>query len=110
MKKKTSRATRPGQLFVKPKTADVLFMAYDIVAVSVAYFLALWFRFDGRFSLIPREYLMTWANFAPIYAVICIGIFWVLHLYQSLWRFVGILELKRIFYSGGLLAVIHVIG
>ena len=83
MKKNERATTKPGQLFTKPQTADVLFMTYDIIAVSVAYFLALWFRFDCRFSVIPKEFLMSWADFAPISAFICIGFFWVLHLYQS---------------------------
>ena len=34
---------------------DLLFMLYDITAVTVAYFFALWFRFDCRFSEIPEN-------------------------------------------------------
>ena len=36
---------------------DLILMAYDICAVSVAYFFALWFRFDCRISEIPEYYL-----------------------------------------------------
>ena len=34
---------------------DLLFMLYDMTAVTVAYFFALWFRFDCRFSEIPES-------------------------------------------------------
>ena len=75
---------------------DLLFILYDMAAVITAYFLALWFRFDCRFSEIPELYLTAWLKFAPIYAVICIVLFWGFHLYQSLWKYASIAEMKRV--------------
>ena len=86
---------------------DLLFMLYDIVAVTVAYFFALWFRFDCRFSEIPEKYLMAWMKFAPIYAVISITVFWIFHLYQSIWKYASIAEVKRILCASGILAILH---
>lgn len=40
-----------------------LLAVYDIVAVNLAYFLALWFRFDCHFSSIPQIYLRAWQRF-----------------------------------------------
>ena len=34
----------------------IALMLYDIIAVNMAYFLALWVRFDCSFSNIPEEY------------------------------------------------------
>lgn len=88
---------------------DLLFMLYDMAAVTVAYFFALWFRFDCRFSEIPEKYLMAWMKFAPIYAVISIAVFWIFHLYQSIWKYASIAEVKRILCASGILAILHTV-
>ena len=86
---------------------NVFLVAYDLVVVTGAYFLALWFRFDCSFSEIPREYLLPWLEFAPIYAVVSILVFWKLRLYQSIWRFASFVELERIALSSVILGVFH---
>ena len=35
----------------------LLLMAYDFVVVNLSYFLALWIRFDCKYSAIKKEYL-----------------------------------------------------
>ena len=90
------------------RTDDVVFMLYDMVAVTVAYFFALWFRFDCRFSEVPEKYLMAWLKFAPIYAILGIAVFALFHLYQSIWKYVSFAELKRIVCASGALSVIHI--
>ena len=69
---------------------------YDIAAVNLSYFGALWLRFDLRFSSIPETYLGAFLRFAPFYTVFCILVFAVLRLYNSLWRFASISELNRV--------------
>ena len=81
---------------------DLLFMLYDMTAVTAACFFALWFRFDCRFSEIPENYLMSWVKFVPIYAVLSIVVFWLCHLYQSIWKYASISEVKRIICASGL--------
>lgn len=68
-------------------------VVYDIFAVNLSYLMALWFRFDCRFSLIPEVYLKAWIQFAPFYTVLCVSVFTALKLYRSLWRFAGYSEL-----------------
>ena len=70
---------------------------YDMVAVNFAYFFGLLLRFDMRYSNIPNVYLRAFKNFAPIYTVFAIVIFFCLHLYRSLWRFASFSELNRLF-------------
>ncbi len=82
---------------------------YDMLAECAAYFGALWLRFDCRFSMIPRVYLEAWAKFAPIYAVFCLGIFVILRLYKSMWRFASYSELLRISISSVITAVFHIV-
>ena len=96
---------------LKPfRLIDVMLMAYDFGAVSVAYFFALWFRFDCRISEIPDYYLITWLKFAPIYAIISILVFYIFHLYKSIWKFASYVELKRIMYASMILAFVHTAG
>ena len=82
-------------------------MAYDLVAVSLAYFFALWFRFDCQYTEIPDNYFSAWLMFTPAYALVCVVVFRLFHLYQSIWKFASFVELKRIIYASALLAVIH---
>ncbi len=83
---------------------------YDILAVTAAYFLALWLRFDCSFSQIPQLYLQSYLHFAPIYAVVCILAFWRMRLYNSIWRFASFNELARITAATALTCTLHVIG
>lgn len=89
---------------------NVFLMAFDLVAAVGSYFLALWLRFDCHFNEIPDGYFTAWLNFAPIYAVVSIVIFWRLRLYQSIWRFASFVELERITMSSFILAVFHTVG
>ena len=89
---------------------DLIIMLYDLAAVTLAFFFALWFRFDCRYSEIPQKYFMAWLKFAPIYAVISIVIFILFRLYRSIWQFASFVELKRIIYASGILSLVHIIG
>lgn len=85
-------------------------LAYDLFAVTFAYFFALLIRFDFRFSMIPEIYLNGWLGFAPIYAIISVVVFWRFRLYKSIWRFASFTELQRIVASSIVTTLIHVLG
>lgn len=87
----------------------VFLMIYDMAAMSGAYFLALWLRFDCRFTEIPPHFMTAWLNFLPIYVAVGIAVFWGFHLYQSLWRFASYIELKRVMLASGVLGVFHAV-
>ncbi|MBR5343066.1 MAG: polysaccharide biosynthesis protein [Oscillospiraceae bacterium] len=82
---------------------------YDVVAVSLSFFLALWLRFDLTFSAIPDYYLNACTRFSPIYALICIAVFWLLRLYRSIWRFASFKELERILLACLITVPLHAI-
>ena len=88
----------------------IMLVIYDVVAVCAAYFGALWLRFDCRFSMIPEYYLDAYMGFILIYAVICIVVFFVLRLYNAIWRFASYNELGRVMISSMITAVIHTVG
>ena len=82
---------------------------YDIVAVNVSYFAALWIRFDCHFQMIPREYMVAYLQFIPIYSCICIIVFWRLHLYRSIWRFASYSELARVIAATAVTSAFHIV-
>lgn len=85
-------------------------LIYDIIAINFSYFFGLLLRFDLRFSNIPHECLNAFLKFAPFYTVFCIVVFFVMHLYNSLWRFASFSELNRIFASSAITTVFHIVG
>ena len=91
------------------QTKDAFLMIYDVMAAAGAYFFALWFRFDCRYTTIPRNYLVSWLCFTPIYAALSIIVSWFLRLYQSIWKFASFVELKRVAYSSLILAILHAV-
>ncbi len=91
------------------KKIAVLLIAYDVITVNAAYFLALWFRFDCRFSAIEQQYLDAYLCFVPIYSLACIITFWYTKLYKSIWRFASFNELMRVITATAVTAVFHAI-
>ena len=85
-------------------------MLYDVVAVNAAYIVALWVRFDCRYSLIPDVYLRAFLKFAPWYTVFSIVVYWVLRLYKSVWRFASFSELFRIGAANIVTGLFQIIG
>ena len=102
------KVTKRG--FARRWNISALLVFYDVIAVNLSYFLALWLRFDCAFSLIPEYYLSAWMRFVPVYSLICILIFVVLRLYRSLWQFASYFELLHVFYASLITTAAHVIG
>ena len=92
------------------KVIAIYLLIYDVIAVNFSYFLGLWLRFDLRYSMIPEYYLRAFIRFAPFYTIFCIGVFYVLHLYNSLWRFASFNELNRILGASLITTAFHVLG
>lgn len=88
---------------------SVLLIIYDFIAVCIAYFLALWMRFDFVFSQIDQTYLSAFEKFILFYAAFSILIIWLFRLYRTLWRYIGIRELLRMLCVSVLLSVVHTI-
>ena len=76
---------------------SLLLLIYDIVAINLAYFVALWLRFDCQFSQIPEKYLEPAVQIVPVYTVVMVIALASLRLYRSVWRYASIPELVRVF-------------
>ena len=87
----------------------VYLMIYDAIAINLSYFLALWLRFDCRYTQIGAEYIHSFARFAPIYTVICLIVFLLLKLYRSIWRFASFNELVRVIIATAVTGILHTV-
>ena len=85
----------------------VLLMLWDILAIHGAYFLALWFRFDCRFSAISKLYLSQYIHTITIYSVLSVAVFWIFRMYRSVWRYASIDELLRCVIASALTSALY---
>ncbi|MBQ9375370.1 MAG: polysaccharide biosynthesis protein [Ruminococcus sp.] len=92
------------------KVISALLVLFDIVAVNLSFFLALWLRFDCTISKIPEFYLHTYLIFAPVYAVICVLVFAFLKLYNTIWRFANYNELVRTVFATVITGLCQILG
>lgn len=81
------------------QVVTLLLIVYDFIAIIASYFLALWIRFDCKFSEIELTYFRTYYKTILIYALFCVAVFGVLRLYKSIWRFASYTELLRMIYA-----------
>ena len=85
-------------------------MLYDSLALSFSYLIALWLRYDLRYSTIEAIYIERWKSFAPLYIGVSLLVFWCLKLYKSIWRFASYSELLRVSMATVICSVFHVLG
>ena len=85
-------------------------MLYDALALGLSYLIALWLRFDLRYSMIDRPYVEAWTAFLPFYVLFSLAVFWHLKLYKSIWRFASYSELLRVSVATVICSVFHIIG
>ena len=92
------------------QVVNIGLLIYDVLAVNVTYFMALWLRFDCQISKIDPDFLQRFVHFAPIYTLACIIVFWRLRLYRSIWRFASYIELLRVVASTIITFLIQLFG
>ena len=85
-------------------TLSLLLLLYDMIAINLAYFIALWLRFDCKFSAIPENYLNPAIKIAPAYTFVMLMTLASMRLYQSVWRYASVPELLRVF-SASVIAI-----
>lgn len=84
----------------------------DIIAVNASYYLAFIIRFslNGRILGYAAPFLPTYFKFAPYYTILCIIIFWLLHMYDGMWKFAGIDDMNRIIVANIYTALVQILG
>ncbi len=84
----------------------LIILIADILAVILAYGLALWLRFDMRYSKIPDEYLTGYMYYAVLACVITVACYSIAKLYRSVWTYAGVSEVLRSFVASIVAAVV----
>ena len=85
----------------------ICLMICDALSLCLAYFLALWLRFDGIYSQIPERYLLPYRKFILPYAVCAIVLFWLFRMYRGMWRYASYTELIRTFCGSVTASILH---
>ena len=84
----------------------LIIAAVDIVSICIAFFAALWLRFDFQFNAIEPQYLTTYVHVILPWCAISIGVFCLFGLYSSIWSFVSTDELMRVLESYAVLSIV----
>lgn len=92
------------------QVVTLLLMLYDFTAVALSYCLALWIRFDCKFSRIETGYLQAYGKSILIYGLFCVVVFWFLRLYKSIWRFASYSELLRVVVATLITGAVYITG
>lgn len=85
-----------GKMDRKWLSRVLIIMLADILGILGSYLLALWARFDLHFMDIPPEFLQGYLSTIWWWVLICLAVFWLCNLYNSIWRFVSVDALMRI--------------
>lgn len=79
----------------------LVLILYDILAVIVSSYFALFLRFDFSFGDIPENYEQVVTIALPFSILLTLIVFMVFRLYSSLWTYAGAMELTYIVGAGG---------
>lgn len=88
----------------------ILLLIYDICAVCVAEFLALWTRFEFSIAQIEPQYAKTALRYTLINIVVTLVIFAFFKLYSSLWQYASVQEMLNVVLACLLAACVQSMG
>ena len=101
--------TKRNNLSIPLSRKAVLIGCLDVLCICIAYFAALWLRYDFQFNDIAPAFVDTYTRVILPWCGICIVVFSLFGLYSSIWSFVSTDELIRIVQSYGVLAVVSIL-
>lgn len=85
-----------GRLNTQVVARKIVFLLYDIFSVIMASGLALLLRFEFSFDKVETQYIDMMWRMLPAAVVITIAFFWIFRLYNSVWSFAGMIEMRNI--------------
>lgn len=91
----------------KTKMKTILLTLYDAIVSIASYFIALWVRYDFSIGTIPNKSLLAVLYVAAPYALLVVLIFTLFRLYKTIWTYVGISELLRLFIASLVASAVH---
>ena len=72
---------------------------FDISAIVLSSFLALFLRFELQIDAIESKYLLIFQKYTWVQVLITISMFYIFRLYHSLWAYAGFAEIQNIISS-----------
>lgn len=88
----------------------VLLMLLDIICVLVSGYMALVIRFDMISQEIYPEYLISFLKYSPFQIITILILYYLFHIYHSLWEYAGYRECMNIVWACMIAAVIQFAG
>ena len=86
----------------------IFLVALDILVINLSAFLSLYIRYEFDYArMVASGFLDKLALYAIPNTLLTLALFWLLHLYNSLWDFAGADELIHIFVASVLTAVVQ---
>lgn len=88
----------------------IILLILDILIINMAYFIALFFRFDGSIINIPEQYLNAYKNYAIINTILTIAVYSIFRLYKMILEYASYKELVQISRAVIISFLLHIIG
>lgn len=92
------------------KIRMLIFVFADIIAIQISSFMGLWVRFDMDVHQIPEIYMQPVLNYCWIYTLCTILIFFLLHMYSTMWSVAGIREVYYIILACIIASLVQIAG
>lgn len=96
-------------IFNEINKKKITLIFFDILILNLAYFLALYFRFDLNFLEIPQEYLLAFKKYTLINTIISIFIYSRFKMYKMILEYASYTELINITWASILSFISHII-
>lgn len=101
---------KKNNMFLKiPFNRIFALVLFDIMAIVIASFAALYVRFDFSFTAIPIQYLRMFEEIIPYNIAMSLLFFVVWKLYKSVWRYASATELVNIVFATTCAAIAQVV-
>jgi len=98
-----------SKLFNQSNFLKAFFLGCDVVSIFFCYAIALWLRFDFKFSAVPAEYQRAFLIFIPFYLIFCVFIFWKHRLYSIVWKYASVAELYHVILATAITGLVHIV-
>ena len=92
-----------------PKNRIALLVILDLILITLSGFLALYIRFDLRFSRMDMTYVRYELRYLPVSLVLTIVLFVLFKLYRSVWRFASTTELLNVIGACSVSLVLQIV-
>lgn len=91
---------------------NIWLLILDIISVNIAFILALFLRYyiDSKFLSSSRRFAEIYLSFSPFYTIICIIIFTLFRLYNSIWQYASFNDFNRILLANFTTLLVNVLG